>query len=74
MIFIQNHDKPGLIGEIGTILGKNNHNIGNFHLGRKANKEGYAIALIAIDNEVSENSLHEIEKLESVTKVQKLKF
>jgi len=74
MIFIENHDKPGLIGEIGTLLGKNSHNIANFHLGRNENNNGSAIALIALDDEPSSQALDEIAKLESVIKLQKLKF
>ena len=34
MIVIRNNDQPGVIGEIGTILGRHGVNIANFALGR----------------------------------------
>ncbi len=34
MIVIRNDDQPGVIGEIGTILGRHGVNIANFALGR----------------------------------------
>ncbi len=35
LLLLKNHDVPGVIGWVGTVLGKNNINIGNFSLGRK---------------------------------------
>ncbi len=34
MIVIRNNDQPGVIGEVGTILGRHGVNIANFALGR----------------------------------------
>ena len=34
LILIKNEDQPGVIGEVGTILGKADVNIANFALGR----------------------------------------
>ena len=34
LIFMKNHDVPGVIGHVGTVLGRNNINIANFSLGR----------------------------------------
>jgi D-3-phosphoglycerate dehydrogenase / 2-oxoglutarate reductase len=36
MLLINNLDKPGFIGALGTILGEANINIATFHLGRQA--------------------------------------
>ena len=74
MIFIKNEDKPGLIGELGTLLGKEKVNIANFHLGRNTNKEGKAIALIAVDSKVSPEAVEVIEKMSGVTQVKFLSF
>ncbi len=35
LLVIHNEDKPGVIGEIGTLLGANSVNIARLHLGRK---------------------------------------
>ena len=34
MLLFENNDQPGVIGEVGTILGKHGINIANFALGR----------------------------------------
>jgi D-3-phosphoglycerate dehydrogenase / 2-oxoglutarate reductase len=46
MIVVANRDEPGVIGEIGTILGKHGVNIANFALGRNG---GHAIGVVIID-------------------------
>jgi len=46
MIVIRNHDQPGVIGEIGTILGRHGVNIANFALGREGTS---AIGVVIID-------------------------
>lgn len=74
MIFVKNLDKPGLIGELGGLLGKENINIANFHLGRNDNKQGQAIALLSVDSEVNETIVAEIAKLNTVTQVKFLRF
>jgi hypothetical protein len=35
LIFMKNRDVPGVIGHVGTVLGKNRINIANFSLGRR---------------------------------------
>lgn len=46
MIVLSNNDQPGVIGEVGTILGKHGVNIANFALGRDGNR---AIGVVTID-------------------------
>lgn len=74
ILFIENEDKPGLIGGIGKILGDDNVNIANFHLGRRVKEKGNAIALVAVDNNVSKELVENISKLPSVIKVISLNF
>jgi len=71
MLIVRNEDKPGLIGNVGTVLGKNKINIANFHLGR--NDSG-AVAVIEIDGEISEAVLADIAKQPNVTQVKLFKF
>ena len=62
LIVIRNHDVPGVIGRIGTILGEHSLNIANFALGRAADPtrpagaprpqrvpQGQALAVVQID-------------------------
>ncbi|MFP5378785.1 MAG: phosphoglycerate dehydrogenase [Vicinamibacteria bacterium] len=46
LIVIANHDRPGVIGEIGTILGRHGVNIANFALGRGA---AGAVGIVKVD-------------------------
>jgi D-3-phosphoglycerate dehydrogenase len=46
MIVIRNNDQPGVIGEIGTILGRHGVNIANFALGREGSR---AIGVVIVD-------------------------
>ncbi len=73
MLFISNEDKPGLIGNVGQLLGDAKVNIANFNLGR--NKEATAaVALIEVDSNVDAGLLGKIGKLPSVTDVKALAF
>ena len=40
LLIICNDDQPGVIGEVGTILGRHGVNIANFALGRERNRRG----------------------------------
>ncbi len=46
MIVIRNDDQPGVIGEIGTVLGRHRVNIANFALGREG---ANAIGVVIVD-------------------------
>jgi len=46
MIVIRNNDQPGVIGEIGTILGRHGVNIANFALGREGRS---AVGVVIVD-------------------------
>ena len=53
LVAIRNHDVPGVIGRIGTILGEHSLNIANFALGRSIRSQrvpqGQALAVVQID-------------------------
>ncbi len=67
MLFLRNRDVPGVIGEIGTILGSRNVNISTFALGRRAAECGAdAIALVQLDGEVSDGILEPIRGIGAV--------
>ena len=50
MLIICNDDQPGVIGEVGTILGRHGVNIANFALGR--NETG-AVGVVNVDEEAT---------------------
>lgn len=73
MLFIRNDDKPGLIGQVGGILGDAGQNIANFHLGRTPQGDS-AICLVSLDNELPDDVMQKIQGLEQVTQAKKLSF
>ena len=50
LLIVRNQDQPGVIGEVGTILGSHGVNIANFALGR--NETG-AVGVVNVDEEAS---------------------
>jgi D-3-phosphoglycerate dehydrogenase len=50
LIFMKNRDVPGVIGHVGTVLGRNRINIANFSLGRRdtATVPGEALEAVAV--------------------------
>ncbi len=65
MLVLSNNDKPGVIGNIGTLLGKNNINIARMQFGR-ASRGGKAISVVSVDTPVSKDILAKIKKLPNV--------
>ncbi len=58
LLFTRNRDVPGVIGQIGSILGNQGVNIATFSLGRREAVLGAeAIALVGLDGEVSDEIL-----------------
>ncbi|NIQ01714.1 MAG: ACT domain-containing protein, partial [Nitrospinaceae bacterium] len=68
MLVLNNMDVPGVIGNLGNILGKNNINIAGFHLGR-LKESGKAVAVINIDSPPTSETLREIRDTPNVLHV-----
>ncbi len=73
MLYVINTDKPGFIGALGTTLGQAGVNIASFHLGR-AKSGGDAIALLQLDQAVSDALLAQVKALPHVKRAQSLAF
>ncbi len=73
MLYVVNEDKPGFIGNLGTLLGGAAVNIANFNLGRVAPGSD-AIALVEVDGPVADNVLAAIRKLPLVKMAKALVF
>jgi len=52
LIVLRNHDVPGVIGRVGTLLGDHGINIAEYHQARQA-KDGDALAAVAVDGDVA---------------------
>ena len=66
MIVIRNNDQPGVIGEIGTSLGRHGVNIANFALGREG---ANAIGVVIVDetSPIPESVLDDLRQVTAVT-------
>ncbi len=73
MLFIRNHDKPGLIGGIGTILGNAGQNISDFRLGRKEDT-GEAVCIVSLDAPLSDALFKEVSNLPQIKSAKRLQF
>ncbi|MBM3255257.1 MAG: phosphoglycerate dehydrogenase [Candidatus Omnitrophica bacterium] len=73
MIVIQNLDKPGIIGNLGTLLGKQNINIAAMTFGRER-LGGKTISVLNVDSPVSAEILDKIKKTENILAVKIIKL
>jgi len=71
LLFMYNNDKPGVIGNIGTLLGKKKINIARMHFGREA-PGGMAISVVSIDAHASDRVIDEIRKLPNILSVKQI--
>ncbi|MEE9614573.1 MAG: phosphoglycerate dehydrogenase [Thermodesulfobacteriota bacterium] len=65
LLILHNADKPGVIGDVGTLLGKNKVNIARLHLGRAA-VGGEAVSVWNIDTPLSTELTKKLLKLPNI--------
>jgi len=65
MIFFTNNDKPGVIGGIGTVLGRCEVNIAGMHLGRE-HEGGKALALLLVDDPVNNDVIEQFRQIPNI--------
>jgi L-serine deaminase len=68
MLITRHHDRPGMIGRIGTLLGEADVNISAMHLGRTAPRAD-ALMVLALDDDVPTDVASAIAGLEAVIEV-----
>ncbi|MFH0811087.1 MAG: phosphoglycerate dehydrogenase [Pseudomonadota bacterium] len=73
LLLIQNDDNPGVIGGIGTTLGRHNLNISRMHVGQAPDK-GRNIVLLNTDTPVSDAAFEELRGLTSVVSALRLEL
>lgn len=71
LLFLYNYDRPGVIGNIGTLLGQNQINIARMHFGRES-KGGMAISVVSIDTHASPQIIDQVRKLPNVISVKQI--
>lgn len=69
LLYMMNHDVPGVIGRIGEIIGNSGANIADFSLGRleeKTDGPASAVAVIRIDHAIPDAAVEQLTALEAV--------
>src|ERR1700681_3495467 len=73
ILYLRNRDEPGVIGQIGSTLGKLGVNIATFALGRREAQSGAdAVSLVRVDGEVSASVLGPIRAIPAITEAKLL--
>lgn len=73
MLLISNNDRPGVIGNIGMVLGRNNINISRMQFGREK-AGGRAISVVGTDTPVSKEILSELQKLPNILSIKQIRL
>jgi D-3-phosphoglycerate dehydrogenase len=73
MLAVSNSDQPGVIGTIGTFLGRHQVNIARMQLSRER-PGGRAISVIGIDSPVSASTLQELRELPGILSAKQIRL
>ena len=75
LIFIRNRDVPGVVGKIGSLLGRHQVNIANFALGRTGDTGNVqAMAVVQVDSPAPEEVLEEVRRLPEIQEVRAVRL
>ena len=73
ILILRNKDVPGVVGNVGTILGRNSINIAGMELGRGA-KGGNAISFIHVDDQIPKETMKELRNLPQTVSAELVKL
>jgi D-3-phosphoglycerate dehydrogenase len=73
ILMLHNHDVPGVVGRVGTLLGERQINIAGLELGREA-AGGMALSLVHVDEAVPAAVLDEVRRLPQVVSAELLEL
>lgn len=73
MLIGENIDKPGVVGQMGTLLGVSKVNIATMQLGRKLSDKR-AMMVLTVDSEVSKETLEFLGGIEGILRVRFVKL
>lgn len=68
MLFIENDDIPGVVGQLGIVLANFDVNIGHLSLGRLKDKK-IALNVFNLDSPIGEGVLKELKEIKGVNQV-----
>jgi D-3-phosphoglycerate dehydrogenase len=71
LLITKNNDTPGVIGAVGSVLGKSKINISNYSLGRTADG---AVGVVSVEGDVTEAVLKELRAISALKSVEVVKL
>ena len=71
LLLIYNNDKPGVIGNIGNTMGKNNINIARMHFGRES-AGGIAISVVSLDAKPGPDVIDQLKALPNILSIKQI--
>jgi D-3-phosphoglycerate dehydrogenase / 2-oxoglutarate reductase len=78
LMYSKNEDVPGVIGYLGTVIGRNNVNIANFALGRQEKAVGseplIAISIVETDQPVTDDLIRQLFEHKAVKVIRRVVF
>jgi D-3-phosphoglycerate dehydrogenase len=75
MLILYNNDRPGVIGNVGSILGANGINIARLQLSRqKVNGEKHALIVLSTDGPVSNTVINKLKALPNLISVKQIEI
>jgi D-3-phosphoglycerate dehydrogenase len=79
LLIIKNNDQPGVIGDVGTLLGRHRVNIASFALGRDLECADCAIGVVKVDENsdvavVTDQVLDEIRRIPNIRSVWRIRL
>jgi D-3-phosphoglycerate dehydrogenase len=73
LLAVDNEDRPGMIGRVGTLLGQFDINIRSMQVGRRG-RRARALMLIAVDESPSEEQQEQIAAIDGIYNVRVVRF
>jgi D-3-phosphoglycerate dehydrogenase / 2-oxoglutarate reductase len=75
ILYLTNRDEPGVIGQVGSTLGKLGVNIATFALGRRAAQRGSdAVSLVRLDGDVPASVVDAMRGIKAITSAKLLRL
>jgi D-3-phosphoglycerate dehydrogenase len=73
LLLCENQDRPGMIGAVGTFLGKHDINISFMRVGRTAVR-GRALMAVGVDDPISEQQVEELKQIPNILSARVTRF
>lgn len=73
LLLISQQDEPGIIGQVGTVLGSNGINIASMQVGRQE-VGGSAVMILEIDHQASKTVIEELKAIPDIKRVREVNF